>query len=297
MRTVLLLLCAALATGGCKNKRDPGASGSPSSKASVTAPKRADKPLEIEWHKDDEFRVKGRSERYGDVSIYEGNYQITIHGFPEKTRWAVGELKGEIDSAIYDIVKIEDITGRLGEVPIAKLRDHKIDIAKSMTLDLPNGDWIELKLPPADLGLSVERALEKVENGPVVFAGEPADAKPRENIMLLESFDKKVFGRATVLADIDGVAIVRRLEEVKGTKVCSGYTDNSGKPMPNLELQLLETEVVIYERRTGEVWAKKVFPPDSECPMFTLRAPGEDKQDSSKPTQKIEAWLRSEVKR
>jgi len=67
--------------------------------------------------------------------------------------------------------------------------------------------------------------------------------------------------------------------------------------MPDIELQLKETEVVIYNRRTGDEVAKKVFPPNNECPQFTFQRKDERKKDSSKPTRKIEAWLRTQAKR
>ena len=47
----------------------------------------------------------------------------------------------------------------------------------------------------------------------------------------------------------------------------------------------------------GDEIAKKVFPPNNECPQFTFQRKDERKKDSSKPTRKIEAWLRTQAKR
>jgi hypothetical protein len=60
---------------------------------------------------------------------------------------------------------------------------------------------------------------------------------------------------------------------------------------------LKETEVTVFDRRTGDLVTKKTFPPDSGCPMFTFRSAGEDTQDSSMPRTKIQSWLRTQIKR
>ena len=133
------------------------------------------------------------------------------------------------------------------------------------------------------------------------FKGESdTDPKPGLSIMFMQGSTKKVFGQASVLSDLDAIAIANLLPDVKGTKTCTGYSSTSktskGKAMPDIELQLKETEVVIYDRRKGGEIAKKVFAPEKRCPSFVYTQQGENQKDSSIPTRKIEGWLRTQAK-
>jgi hypothetical protein len=109
----------------------------------------------------------------------------------------------------------------------------------------------------------------------------------------------KLFGPAVLFQDVDQVAITRRLSEIKGRKTCTGYKDRAGKPLPDLTIRFKETEATVFNRRTGAVVQKKVFPPDEACPMFRISiGSGHDReQDSYPPTRDIESWLSSLVER
>jgi hypothetical protein len=287
-------------TAACKGKSEdmaaPGDNAPATSAAAAPVPA---KPLDIEWLKDDKFQVKGSPKQYGEIAIFRSNYQVTLHGFPKGTKWSALDKKGITESESLAILKILDMTEKLGDVPVDqdKQRDAKLDPGASLTLDLPTGEKGDIKLPASDLGLSIEETFKKIENGPVLFGKEPPDEKPMENILFVEGMTPEVFGRASVLKDVDAVAKSERLAEVKGTKKCTGYKDNAGKPAADMELQLKETEVVIYERRTGNVLQKKTFPPDDSCPMFTFRRADEKGHDSSTPTAAIKAWLKTQVRR
>lgn len=253
-------------------------------------------PLSLEWASEHKFEVKGSSEQYGEVAEFEGSFQVTLHGFPEGTKWKCGDKSGKVESDIYDICKLGEATSKLGSVSISKLSDATLDPGCTFSIETPAGGKGKVKLKPVRVGLSVEEALKKVENGPVTFGDEPKDEKPGQNVMLLQGLTPKVFGPAQTLQDLDMIALVRQLAAVKGTKKCTGYKDRSDKPMPDLDLQLKETEVTIYERRTGKQVERKIFPPDEECPMLTFQAKGDSKTDSSPPTQQIEDWLRQQIK-
>jgi hypothetical protein len=109
----------------------------------------------------------------------------------------------------------------------------------------------------------------------------------------------KLFGPAVLLQDVDQVAITRRLPEIKGGKKCAGYKDRAGKPLPDLTIRFKETEATVFDRRTGVVVQKKIFPPDEACPMFSFSIGGdrEREQDSYPPTRDIESWLSSLAQR
>lgn len=307
MRTSYILLtflaCSALSTlAGCKGKTEGGAAGDARSDGTASpagAAPRPTTPLDIEWVKDDKFQVKGKPTQYGDVTIFRSTYQVTIHGFPKGTKWSALDKKGIADSDVFAIIKILDMTEKIGTVPAdaEKQRDAKLDPEATLTLELPGGEKADIKLPPSDLGLSVDEMLKKVENGPVLFGKEPPDEKPMESILFIQGITPELFGRATVLRDVDAVAKATLLPDVKGTKKCTGYKDNAGKPTSDIELNLKETEVVIYERRTGNVVTKKTFAPDDGCPMFAFRRADEKGKDSSIPSEPIKAWLKTQIKR
>ena len=228
--------------------------------------------------------------------MYKGFYQVTLEKFPKGTYFKAGDKSGTMDSFI-EIVKVKEVTSMLGKVPVDKILDYEVDPESKIEIIRPDGTWAEIKLPPTRIGYAIKDALAKVENGPVKFGDEgDEDPKPGLSILFNESISKKVYGQASVLSDIDAVAIARLLPDVKGTKTCTGYQSNDKKPMPDIELQLKETEVVIYHRRKGGEVAKKVFPPNKRCPTYTFQRKGENTSDSSKPTRDIEAWLRTQAK-
>lgn len=256
-------------------------------------------PLELEWSNERKFVSRSNESLYGEAAIFEGNYQITFHGFPTGTKWKVGEKSGRIESNIYDIVKLEDVEGQFGKIPVAKFRDYQLGPKARLEIELPSGQAASIDLRQVDASMSAISMLERVKNGPVVFEGEPAMNGRRSNVVLLETASLKLFGRAAVFQDIDQVAMTRRLPEIKGRKTCGGYKDRAGKALPDLTIRFKETEAIVFDRRTGAVVQKKVFPPDEECPMFriSISADRDREQDSYVPTKDIEAWLGSLVER
>ena len=256
-------------------------------------------PLELEWSNERKFVVKSDEALYGEVAIFEGTYQITFHGFPEGTRWKVAEKSGRIESAIYDIVKLENVEGQFGGIPVAKYRDHLLGPKAKLEMELPSGKASSIELRQIDAAMSVLSVLERVKNGPVLFEGEPKKESGRSNVLLLETASMKLFGQAVLLQDVDQVAMTRRLSEIKGRKTCSGYKDRAGKPLPDVMIRFKETETIVFDRRTGAVVQKKIFPPDEGCPMFriSIGSEREREQDSYPPTRDIESWLSSLVER
>ena len=254
-------------------------------------------PLELEWSNERKFVVKSDEALYGDVAVFEGSYQITFHGFPEGTKWKVAEKSGRIESDIYDIIKLENVEGQFGKIPVAKYRDYLLGPKAKLEIELPSGQAASLDLRQVDAAMSVLSVLERVKNGPVLFEGEPKKDSGQSNVLLLETASMKVFGQAVLLQDVDLVAITRRLPEIKGRKTCTGYKDREDEPLPDVTIRFKETETTVLDRRTGAVVQKKIFPPDEDCPMFRLSIGGdrEREQDSYAPTRDIEAWLSSLV--
>ncbi|WP_437795896.1 hypothetical protein [Sorangium sp. So ce693] len=256
-------------------------------------------PLDLEWSNERKFVVKSDEALYGEVSIFEGTYQITFHGFPQGTRWKVAEKSGRIESDIYDIIKLDNVEGQLGRIPVARYRDTLLGPKAKLEIELPSGQAASIELRQADATMSLLSVLDRVKNGPVLFEGEPKQEGDLSSVLLLETASMKLFGQAVLLQDVDLVAMTRRLPEIKGRKTCTGYKDRAGEPLPDLTIRFKETEATVLDRRTGAVVQKKVFPPDEECPMFRFSI-GDDRereQDSYPPTRDIESWLSSLVQR
>ncbi len=156
---------------------------------------------------------------------------------------------------------------------------------------------ITVPLPPIHYSaMSVGYLFEEVKDGPVRFGDEPArpDGPPRSVIDANTS--PQIFGTATTIRDIDAVAISTTLPAVKSARQCGGYKDDDGRPMAAVTLELKETEVKIYDRRTGKVIEQRRFAPKDECPSFVMvRAGSDPKTDSSVPHEEIQAWLQAWV--
>jgi hypothetical protein len=256
-------------------------------------------PIELEWSNERKFVARSNEALYGEVTIFEGTYQVTLHGFPEGTRWKVAEKSGRIESDIYDIIKIENVEDQLGKVPVAKYRDYPLGPRAKLELELPSGQAASIELRQVDAAMSILSVLERVKNGPVLFEGEPKKDGAPSSVLLLETASMKLFGSAVLLQDVDQVAFTRRLSEIKGRKTCTGYKDRAGKPLPDLSIRFKETEITVFNRRTGAVVQKKIFPPEEACPMFSFSIGGDRdrEQDSYPPTRDIESWLSSLVQR
>jgi hypothetical protein len=110
---------------------------------------------------------------------------------------------------------------------------------------------------------------------------------------MYEEYGHKLIGRARRARDVDAIAIVRQLLEVKQTRTCSGYTGDQNKPAPDITLRLKETEVVVYDRRTAKSLRRFVLPPDPGCPGIVISLnPSDRTRDSGAPGAEIEAALR-----
>lgn len=295
------LVCIALSTApGCKsNSENAAPAPSPPISAKAPAPRPAPPALDIEWVDVktsfvEKFKVKGSPNQTGEASIQQNTYEVTLYGFPRGTKWSALDKNGVTDSASRATINAVDITEKLGAVPLdqAKQRDVRLDPEASMTLELPNGAKTEIKLPPARVGPAVYNTLKQATTGPVLFGKEPPDEKPMQSIIIGWAMEPEIIGNAKMAKDIDAVAISTQLADVKGTKKCTGYTGGKG----DITLQLKETELVIYERRTGKQMAKKTFPPDQTCPKFAIQDNKGSANDSSIPVEAMRAWLKTQVK-
>lgn len=258
-------------------------------------PEKKDK-FEVTWKRDTNFTASsGKGE--GRVSIYDRELKVTLTKWPDGTFYKAGDKTGETKGYSTEVV-LGDAMPLYAKWPVDKLMKYEVDPETTIELIRPDGSWAEVKLKPYKLNIfTFKRDLEKVENGAVKFPGEGEDDPiPGLSILYPDGSSKRVFGQAKVMSDIDAVALGRQLDEVKGTKKCTGYKNSKKEKMPDIELQLKEYEVTIYDRRKGGVVAKKVFPPENRCPSYVTTTKGENTATSSRPFRAIESWLRSQAK-
>jgi hypothetical protein len=250
----------------------------------------AKKPLEIELLAD-KLKLVGE-EGEGKTMGSGTEWVLHLERLPYGTRYEVGGTKGEIKDRDDAFVRI-DVRDQLAGLTLEQLEKFQPDFVLRLDVDGRKG---ETKLPPANMKYGLGDTLKKVENGPVLFGTEPDDPQKTDS-MVWAKMDPQVFGRAGKLFELDWIAVDHQLPTVKGSKTCTGYVDNDKKPMPDFTLRLKETEVVIYDRRTGAVVDKTVLPPDEACPTFTFRSGESKEEDSSTPHGEIEAWLRTKIVR
>ncbi len=271
---VLLLLVA------CKDS---------TSKSGSPAPSGPPKPLTITFT-NNELKA---DEVEGQVIASGTNVSMTVFKSVAGLKYKLGDKQGTMDK--YGSNVDVDVKDRLGGTTLDDLA--KFDPNLTLELTFPDGRTGSAKVPPVDFKFGLHDLLKKAENGPVLFGTEPDDPNKTDSLLFLSYLDLKVIGKAGKLSEVDYIALARLAAEPKAKKTCSGYQDSNKKPMPDITLLEKETTATIYDRRTGNVVETKVFPPDDGCPMFTMQKEGETTTDSHIPTEKIEDWLRTKVKR
>lgn len=297
MKTKLLLSVGIFVLSACGSEPSPFSTESTNTANAAVIPEKPSepKPLPIEWKSDSIQTSFTSGELQGEVYGLGTEYTITLSNFPPGSEYEIGEQKGTVESNVYHLSKV-DVRNKLGGYTVEEL--EKFDPELTLKLKLPDGRQGETKLPPVSFKYSIKDILKKAENSPVLFGEEPEDPKPEDSLYWVDGLIGKEFiGKAGKLNEIDFVAIMIKLSDDKGSKVCTGYKDNSGKAMPDITLLFRETEVTIYNRRTGDVVEQKVFPPNTNCPTLVFKAEGENTEESSHPYAQIESWLRTMIKR
>jgi hypothetical protein len=290
----VLVVLGAVAAGGAyfvTARRSP----SDSSDARPATARLAGRPFVLAWASERSIHVQDTPSMQIDAAVHEGNYQLTFRGFPERTRWTVGERQGVVTSSVFSIAKIESVEGALGSVPTGRIKDHALGPDDDLVVELPTGERATVRLKPVQAWSSIIGALRRVENGPVKLEPEAPRRPTKTSVGFVETLSLEVFGPAETLRDLDEIALPRRLTAVKGEKTCDGYKDAQGNPRPPVKVLFKETEVVVFDRRTGDQLASKVFSPEVRCPMFSFTKDGS--QDSYPTSRPIHEWLKRRVRR
>jgi hypothetical protein len=253
-------------------------------------------PLVLTWADDKQIDVAGEPGVRIEAAVFQGTYQLTFHGFPEGTTWKVGDRNGVVKSRVYDIAKVRSVEPELGGVPVAHVKDHPVGPTSELVVETKEGRRGAVALRPVAAWATIADVLKRVENAPVRFEPDAAPRPGKTALVFVDGLTLEVLGPAETLREIDEVAVPHPLTEVKAEKVCSGYKDARGNPRPAVTYRFEETEVVVFDRRTGEARARRVFAPEVRCPMFdflTTSGP----RDSHPTFRDFQPWLATRVRR
>lgn len=210
------------------------------------------------------------------------------------TTWEIGGQRGTVDAKGLGEVTLEQGAALRALAPATL---DEVDLGVRVVLTLPKGRSGSFPVPALSFVSQVKNALEAVDKGPVRFGADEADeaaALALDGAFFVDGLtDRQFIGAAPTLAAVDLVALTQRLKESKGKKGCE-FQDRSTGKMVTVEINLVDTEVTLWDRRTGKQVEKHVFGPDEECPALTFTRPGES-QDSYIPHDAIVAWLTQRV--
>lgn len=273
-----------------KRRQNTGETASNASGAEPTVPSQ---PLTFSWA-ERKATLSGGAETV-DVLGMKSELTVTFNGFAKGTKYTVGPKSGVLDGDSYSMVHL-DVRSKLAALELNALKE--VDFKTELAMNLPDGRGGKTMLPPVYFDYGIREVLQTAENGPVLFGPEDTDAKPDNCLAWPTSSEIETFGACTTVSSIDFVAVSHVSNEEKGRRTCTGYKGNDGKPAADIVVVTKETDVVIYERRSGKEIEKKSFAPDKDCPMFAMTSASDNHtMDAYPDNDAIKAWLRSKPKR
>jgi hypothetical protein len=293
MRALVLISVAGLVA--CKSHGEapppPSTTGSapaPGGPAAPTTPA-TPKPLTITWAEDSiqQTFTLGGGGGSGNASGDTKGVKFFFESFLPGSTYEVNGTRGNTDKMLVTVDGL-DFLG-----PVAFDSIEHVDPKLTLKLSLPDGRTGETKVPPLNFRLHVQDIFKEIEHKPITFGQEPADPKPSDSIFYVGgAMSGDIIGKSGTMQQIDFVA-TQEMQDATGKKTCNGYNGSH----PSITINLKPTEVSLWNRRTGDLVEKKTFPPDEECPMMAMTSSDSDAVDSYPPTEKIEAWLKTKIKR
>lgn len=132
--------------------------------------------------------------------------------------------------------------------------------------------------------------LKYPERGPTLLPGESPTTKGTGALLNVGSATGTFAGRAKLPTDIDYVVLQTKAQR---TQACGRYRGDGGS-VAELNLELTDASLVVYERRTGKKLATRTVKAKAECPetyiKFDQLSP-QDKQSHTFDQKDVEAWM------
>jgi hypothetical protein len=254
------------------------------------APSTPPTPLELDWVSESEFAVRGHATMQGQVRISsDGEYRLTLRGFPERTRWQVGERRGLVQTSALAFGVVAEVRDELGSVPVSSYRTHGLGPVETLVIELPSGREGSIELKPVAATFAILGAFEGVKHRrPLRFADEPEPGEAR-SLLLHASSRAQVYGPAETFAEVDLVAFRETHPEVLEELPCS--FEPLGELPTEQTMQLKASEVRVYDRRTADLVYTERFSPSSRCPTMPMGRG--DSFVRTATSREIEGWLLS----
>ena len=291
MRLTFGLVVGIALLGGCKDKGE--GLGGPLGAEPGAAPGQTGPAPKLEWN-DYKLKVSGeKAEASFFMSTSDSEEPTQLGGyfsdFPPGTSITLGTAKGTASDSGYFSTKV-DVRDKLGELPLEAVFSGKVDLMLTVTLVLPGRAPVTEKLPPLDVKKAVGRTLARSQDRPVLFGTETEATKdPLDTAILVNAFgDPRLFGKGKLVRDVDWVAVETRTDSGR-TKPCTGYKE--GK---TITLELLDSELELFDRRAGKSLKKQSFKASDECPTIAFVS-GDGKSKAYASDKELDKWLRAEL--
>jgi hypothetical protein len=204
-------------------------------------------------------------------------------------------------------VKI-DLNDRLLDVPLEGLvglnPQEKMEIKIHIVADDERSGvlWI----PGRALTIPIAALLARVVEGPVAFGADEPDQRRAQSILVLRregNYEKidSFFGNTATLRTLDLVAFTRTLPKKRIAR-CGPYISTTTDKSFFWDATAGDEEVAVYERRTGKLVAKRVFPASYRCPelyrtwSYSAKSPDISPTTNEKALENSHRWLKDLVK-
>jgi hypothetical protein len=210
-----------------------------------------------------------------------------FNDFPGGTKVKLGAEAGTTSDTGHLALQL-DVKDKIGKLEVDKLQ-KEVDVDVPLAIELPGKKPLDLKVPTLHVKRSLASGLAQVVDRPVAFAGEPASPGKPDAAAVVDHFgDMRVLGSASLVWDIDWVAVEETLEKDAPSKVCKGY-----EKVKEISLKLLDSQVKLYDRRTAKLLKEQRFKASDRCPSVAFVQEGSSKSYASKTD--IDKWVRAQL--
>lgn len=220
-----------------------------------------------------------------ELSTAHARLHTLFVGMPRETSITVGTNRlaaggrntweGEVDLKPY-----------MGHIRILDAFNPYQDVALQVPIvvDFGNGMVLREFFPPLNVAGLVRGLFSGLPSGPIVFNNEPAHhGPPRSAILVADAHVPRVLGQAITFQDLDAIALQGPWMRIRTDHTCTF------PPNETLVLERWNAEVVVYDRRTAAVLARKLFEAPPRCPDFPTRNIAVQLANS----YEMETWLES----
>ncbi len=233
----------------------------------------------------------------GDASFFAGSvihdsddpWILSAHfTLPAGTKITLGSESGTVESSSWHCkVPIKDA---IAKAPAEDSVGKKIDLGLTLQLEIPGYELVTQKLPLQSVKPAIGKGFARIVDRPVTFSSEP-EKSPIDGLLALDrNRTPRLFGNPKTTADIDLIAVEDQDDKPSREKTCTGYRKSKA-----VTLQMFDSDVKLYDRRSGKVLAERKFSASDHCPSFAFVTDG--KTSNRVSDTDIDKWARAELQK